>query len=152
MDPELFNGASIAASSTTQVNTTVFTNSTHTVRRVYLGRLDAFMSSQGAASSEKLLVLRRVPAGYSAPTISVSLTGSVSNITDAPNVVAFGLLKDTIATAAFSNSQPVKLIKRFNSVLLYEGDSLILSSVSSVTATNATFCFICPMEIETVQN
>ena len=148
-DPEIFQATNIACSSTTSANTSIFLNNTHVVRRLRFHPCTVQVFP-GAVASCKWFVLRRVPAGYTAPSLSPSSAGSTTTIADQPNVL--GLIAIRVGSSGggvVSIAEP-KLIWRKKSVVLYEGDSVSLTSVSDVSDTGGLFNITIPMEIETI--
>ncbi len=147
-DPEIWDASAIDCSSTTVTNATVFTNNTHTPRRVSF-RSCAFSIFGPTANSTKLFVLRRVPQGYSNPSlVTGGSTGSNTNLVDQPNVLAIGTA--VVSPGLAPSSDPVfwpKMLFRKRSCLLLEGDTIILQAVSSASDSTASAAFVALMEV-----
>jgi hypothetical protein len=87
----------------------------------------------GNANTRVFAVIRRVPSGYSAP--SITITNGINVIIDMPDVLAYGL--SNITTGATDNTLRLHLLKP--NMRLYPGDNVTLQVVSNGASTSQTY-------------
>ncbi len=90
--------------------------------------------SGGATANSVLAVIRRVPAGYTAPGITV--TNGIGSLIDAPDILAYGLVH------AFSANDPMmridlNMLRR--TFVVYPGDLICLQVVANANSTNQIY-------------
>jgi hypothetical protein len=84
--------------------------------------------SPGATNSRVYVIVRKVPAGYTAPAITV--TDSVNTFADRPNILAYTIIESTNTLP----SVPLRML--FPNVSVMSGESVILQAVSDANNTN----------------
>ncbi len=128
MDPNIYvlEDASIATADTV-VNSTLLTNGQPARMRIRMRRAQ-LITTGGSGSSRVFWLIRRVPQGYSAPSITV--TSGLTVYADQPDILGIGFrASSSTDTAPLQASW--QWIKR--SVILYEGDSLVLQCVPNTS-------------------
>ncbi len=127
--PQLFiaEGLDIDTADTV-TNTTILTQSAHIpvsckFRSARIG------AANGATAAAIFAILRRVPAGYTAPNITV--TTGLTSFVDEPDVMAYGYIQFVQnATGLMS----VTLRPVYPDQILYEGDLLVFQMVSGTSS------------------
>ncbi len=133
LDPNIYvlEDASIATADTV-VNSTLITNGQPARMRIKMRRAQ-LITTGGSGSSRVFWLIRRVPSGYSAPSITV--TSGLTVFADQPDVLGIGFrAASSTETAALQATW--QWIKR--SVVLFEGDSLVLQCVPNTSDTGLT--------------
>ena len=88
--------------------------------------------SNGGTAARVYAVLRRVPQGYSSPSIAIST--STTTFVDPTNVMAYAIVNVNGVDDASVNLSPLRRSLVFNS-----GDKLVLQAVSDTSSTNQAF-------------
>ncbi len=134
LDPNinLIEDTSISTADTA-VNTTLYTSADKTLTTARLRSLQLACRG-GAASTLVYFVIRRVPYGYSAPSITVSTSGSA--LIDQPNVMAVGFLNFITGNldpqeATFQYLRP--------QMTFYEADTMVLQVVPNISSSSLVF-------------
>ncbi len=132
----------------TVVNTTVLTMADKVRQFVRVKSLQ-ISANAGASQSRVYYVLRRVPDGYTPPTIT--LTSGTTAIVDDADVIGYGILNQN-ATNTNPTYQPVlRMSRRKNGAVLFNGDTLVLQAVADVSSTGQAISFILDMEVFQLQ-
>ncbi len=132
--PQIHITEAVAVSTANTVsNTTIWTSAVGTSAlefpcRIHL-RKSIINVINGATASRTFVVIRRVPNGYSNPTISIT-TGNTSLI-DFPDIMAYGFLDN-------GDSVPFVLDIPRPTMVFHPGDSLVLQAVTDVTSSGQT--------------
>ncbi len=118
------------ATADTPVNATVYSSTVSTsaiqVPVRFTLRSCTINMQRGTAEFAKVFaIVRRVPSGYSFPSITIA-TGNSSFI-DIPDVLAYGFLDE-------SDTVPYKLDKLRSSIVLHPGDTLAIQFVSNLNS------------------
>ncbi len=90
----------------------------------------------GATAAMNLFCIRRVPQGYSNPSITVA-TGT-STLIDTANVIAYGMILAN-AVASSTSEQEVELTILKPTITLFEGDTVIIQAVPNSSSTGQTY-------------
>ncbi len=97
----------------------------------------------GATSTRVLAIIRKVPQGYSFPTITVA-TG-ISTFIDFDNILAYGVISVTGTIGDPMARIDLRTLKR--SIKINPGDTVGLQVVTNVSSANQTFLSECEYNI-----
>ena len=92
----------------------------------------------GLANNLVAAILRRVPAGYTEPAITV--TDSLSLFADVPNVLGYGMVQ--VYGSEPDTMQRIDLRILRGSIKLYPGDKVVLQVVSNSSSSGQTYSFL----------
>ncbi len=130
LDPNLYllEDQSIATADTV-LNVTLLTQSEK--QPYVISARDMHLEALGGNTNSRVFyVLRRVPSGYSAPSITV--TSGLNTIVDQPDILLYGFINFTTG-GVDSNVNTTQRLRP--TMVFYEGDTLILQAVGNVTST-----------------
>ncbi len=131
LDPNIYilEDASVAVIDTA-VNSTLVTNDKPS--RLLIRMKGATLQvNNGTTNARVFWVLRRLPSGYTAPAITVG-SGTASFV-DQPDVLGYGFKSYQTTDAS---SIPARWVWLKPSIVLYEGDQLLLQAVTNTTSPN----------------
>ncbi len=94
----------------------------------------------GAAATRCMFLIRKVPAGYTAPNITVAT--SVTDLADVPNVVCYGML---LVNASNYNEVEWRMLRP--NVKLNPGDNLYFQAVTNTNSAGQTFFATVEMDV-----
>ncbi len=129
--PQIFTTEGLApVTADTQVFQTIYnppdsTSSLGTPTRFRLGPVRIYVTP-GAAASRVYIVVRKVPEGYSAPTMTIS--SSVGSITDPMNVFGYAIIDGNNATI------PTSLTMIKSTLTIQPGDTVVVQAVSDISS------------------
>ncbi len=86
----------------------------------------------GNTSARVYAIVRKVPSGYTAPSITVS--NAISTFADVPNVLAYGIINVYASDPDPMNRISLNLLR--NSCSMISGDSVIIQVVSDTSSVN----------------
>ncbi len=112
----------------------VSTTSVLTRFRYHLGTVDVTVTD-GGTSCRIYGIIRKVPAGYSNPAITISST--ISAFADVDNVLAYSIYTGSAANADPWDRMIWRYLKR--DVNLISGDSIVLQLVTDTTSASQAF-------------
>ncbi len=92
----------------------------------------------GGTTNRIYVVVRKVPQGYTAP--SISITNAVTTFADVSNVLAYGVITVGGGTQDPMNRLTLTMLKPRSIVL--PGDSIVLQAVSDTTSSSQTFSLL----------
>jgi hypothetical protein len=114
----------------TVVNNTLYSN-TSTTPQLITFRPISMSVNGGAAAADLWFVVRRVPQGYAAP--SVSTGTSITQFIDTPNVLGYAFCK-TVANTSTQNPFEFNITWLKRSMKCNEGDVVIMQAVSDTAS------------------
>ncbi len=130
LDPNIQVIESLAVDTAdTVVNTTVYTSADKTLT-TFRVRSMQIAATGGASDALLYFVLRKVPSGYTAPSVTISTSGSV--FVDMPNVLAVGFIN--FKTGLVDNTfEPVWEYIR-PQITCFEADTIVLQATTNTTS------------------
>ncbi len=129
LDPILYTADNVAlATADTVSNLTVYNNGQNA--RVLFNMRQGYLNASGGGTDSSIFcVIRRLPSGYTEPSVTVS--SGVTTFADQPDVVAFCLL-DAVAGETAPVQARFIVIKPF--IVLYGGDSIVMQTVCNTSS------------------
>ncbi len=91
--------------------------------------------SPGSGNNKVFAVVRRVPSGYSAP--SITITNGIGSLVDCPDVLAYGLVNVFASTTDTMERINLKLLRP--NMVVYPGDVIYLQVVPNANSTGQVY-------------
>jgi len=133
---ELFVVDSVNVATATTVNTVIYTNTASTAGLelpVFWKFNSAMISASGGNNGSRwFFLLRRIPQGYSAPTVSIA-TGQLA--LSSKDILAYGMINDVTGSSAFMFGSMKRV---YTSVTLAPGDIIVLQIINDLANTGLT--------------
>ncbi len=136
--PHLYVREDVALATADTVSTTILyatsTSSTTLTKPTTFSLGPVRVSAKyGSAETTVFCVVRKLPEGYTAPAITP--TDGNTTFVDMPNVLAYGMIR----VGSTDTMNRIDLRKLRTSVMLAQGDSVILQVVTNAASTNQAY-------------